>query len=271
MVGFPEGRFNVRPPSLTITTGVSAAALILMFVGISVLGSVSAPTNLEPLAPVDKESLPKPKTLAEKMCCINQGIGYCPLAYHGKINGVHYYAALSQKGSYLANVASEKVVTENRFQRDENDNCQCKDYVFIPADQMLKASGDRDELMVSPALEERGLPGYVSAGEPFQKQSGTRLIKDSAVRLDDGRWFRLFSIETWTETATGSGKAQPATKILARFGQELDPNGKAKPDGQASLVEAFGCFLKIRVGNEIFYVLTRGPTADKRLSPIAGG
>jgi hypothetical protein len=247
----------MRSTSLLVTVGVSVATVILMFVGLSVLGSFLTSTDQGPLPPVDKASLPKPKTLGEKMCCINQGIGYCPLAYHGELNGGHYYAALSQKGCYLANVASQRVVTENSFQRDESDNCQCKDYVFVPADQLMKASDNEDEMLVSLALEEKGLQRFVSATEPFHKQTGTRLLADYVVSLDDQRSFRLFNIETWTE-AEARSDAKPATRILARFGQELDPSARPAPAKHASLVETFGCFLKIRVGDEIFYVLTRG-------------
>jgi hypothetical protein len=245
----------VRPPSALVTTCVVVVTIVLLFAAISGLAQRGS-TDLPPLAPVDKAGLPKPKTLAEKSCCINNGDGYCATVDHGEINGVHYYAARKQRGCFPAHVASERTLSPSKFKQDDQDNCSCgNNYVFVPASQLLKASGDEDEMLVSAGLEENGLPRFIAPNEPFHAGDGTRLLQDFVVTLNDERWFRLFKIESW-EPARGGVK--PAAKLVVRFGQELDPSAKLKAAQQATLVESLGCFLKIRVGDDLYYVLLRG-------------
>src|SRR5262249_10480682 len=145
-----------------------------------------SPTDLGPLGPVDASKLRRPTTLFEKMCCIGEGEVYCPTAYHGQINGVHYFAPMSQRGCYPAQVASEHGPNPTTtVQRDDLDHCQCGiDSVFILKDQLKKAGVNEDEVLAGKPLQTKGLPRYLSLKEPLQRGDGTRLLEDFVAQLD---------------------------------------------------------------------------------------
>jgi hypothetical protein len=246
----------VQRHSVPVTIAVCVTTVVLMFVGIKALAIYLAPTDLPPPPPVDKARLPKPQTIGEASCCIGDGDGYCATAYHGEVNGIRYYAARKLRGCYAANVATEKTVSTRSFDKlDERDFCSCgKDFVFIPAAQLFKASLSTEEMLVSSTLQENGLPRFISPNEQLQPSDSTHVLRDDVVaRLDDGRWFRLFKIESY-----GEADRKPAIITVVRFGQELDPSTKPNAAKDAKLVDKLGCFWKIQVDTEVFFVLTRG-------------
>jgi len=239
---------------------ICVASVALLFITITVIAQYLAPTSSGPLGPIDKSTLPQPKTLADKMCCIGDGVHYCATASHGEVNGIRYYAAATQKGNYPAHVATEQTLTIHPFKRDA-DYCECKDSAYVPLEQLQKASTREDEMLVGHSLQKQGLQRYITATEELKRGEGTHQLDDFVVQIDGARWFRLFEVETYPEV--GDGATKRATQMV-RFGQELDPSSKPAASKKATLVETLGCFLKLQVGDKIFFVLARGPDSNNR-------